>query len=89
MPLRPLLTRLLTLPPPLRRTLYTLSALATWAPLAIFFNDHIAQLMWVSGPSMYPFLNTDYNSTTRKDVVFVKMWNPWRDLKRGMVVALW
>lgn len=38
---------------------------------------------------MYPFLNTDYNSTTSKDVVFVYMWAPWEKLRRGMVVALW
>ena len=45
--------------------------------------------MWVTGPSMYPFLNTDYNSTTRKDVVLVDMRSPWVDLKRGMIIALW
>ncbi|MCJ1319077.1 hypothetical protein MMC15_004410 [Xylographa vitiligo] len=75
--------------PILRNTFLTLGALGTWAPMVFFFNDKIAQLMWVSGPSMYPFLNTDYNSTTRKDVVFVNMWAPWQDLKRGMIVALW
>jgi len=57
--------------------------------MVILFNDYVAQLMWVNGPSMYPFLNTDYDSTTRKDVVFVKMWEPERELRRGMVVALW
>jgi len=38
---------------------------------------------------MYPFLNTDYNSTTTKDVVYVNMWKPDRGLQRGMVVAFW
>ena len=38
---------------------------------------------------MYPFLNTDYNSTTRKDVVFVNMRNPSEGLMRGMIVAFW
>lgn len=38
---------------------------------------------------MYPFLNTDYNSTTRKDVVFVNMWTPHEGLQRGVIVAMW
>ena len=38
---------------------------------------------------MYPFLNTDYNSTTKKDVVFVDMRDPWKGMKRGMIVAFW
>ncbi|MCJ1245792.1 hypothetical protein MMC30_002996 [Trapelia coarctata] len=75
--------------PLVRTTFLTLGFVATCAPIAIFLNDNFAQLMWVNGPSMYPFLNTDYNSTTTKDVVFVNMWNPWKGLKRGMVVALW
>ncbi len=55
----------------------------------IFFNDHIAQIMWVTGPSMYPFLNTDYNVSTRKQPVLVKMRNPAEGLKRGMIVSFW
>ncbi|MCJ1259970.1 hypothetical protein MMC24_007810 [Lignoscripta atroalba] len=73
----------------IRPTLLTIGTLATWFPMYLFFNDHIAQLMWVTGPSMYPFLNTDYNSTTRKDVVFVNMRNPSEGLMRGMIVAFW
>ena len=38
---------------------------------------------------MYPFLNTDYNTSTTKDVVLVNMWNPSEGLRRGMVVAFW
>lgn len=38
---------------------------------------------------MYPFLNTDYNTSTRKDVVWVNMWAPAKGLKRGTVVAFW
>lgn len=72
-----------------QNTFLKAGALITWFPMALFFNDHVAQLMWVTGPSMYPFLNTDYNSTTRKDVVLTDMRQPWEDLKRGMVVALW
>lgn len=38
---------------------------------------------------MYPFLNTDYNTSTRKDVVWVKMWAPAEGLRKGTVVAFW
>ncbi|MCJ1474516.1 hypothetical protein MMC13_003174 [Lambiella insularis] len=73
----------------LRNTFLTLGAFATWVPMIVFFKDNVAQPMWVTGPSMYPFLNTDYNSTTRKDVVFVNMWAPYKGLQRGMIVAMW
>ncbi|KAI9874719.1 MAG: hypothetical protein M1830_009373 [Pleopsidium flavum] len=74
---------------PLRPTLYKIGALLTWVPMYIWFNDHIAQIMWVTGPSMYPFLNTDYNVSTRKQPVLVNMRNPAGGLKRGMIVSFW
>lgn len=36
---------------------------------------------------MYPFLNTDYNSSTRKDVVGVNMWKAGEAVRRGDVVV--
>ena len=74
---------------PLRPALLTLTSILTWIPVLSFFHAHVAQLMWVTGPSMYPFLNTDYNTSTRKDVVWVNMWAPAEGLRRGMVVAFW
>lgn len=38
---------------------------------------------------MYPFLNTDYQSSLKKDKVILDLWNPAGGLKRGMVVAFW
>jgi len=61
----------------------------TWLPVAIFFNNHVAQLMWVKGPSMQPFLSPDYSCAGRKDIVLSIMHKPWENLQRGMVVAFW
>ncbi len=41
----------------------------------------------VSGDSMYPYLNGDYNTSMAKDRVWVDMWRPTEGLRRGMVVA--
>lgn len=54
------------------------------------------QIMWVSGPSMTPYLNEDYDRMhTKSDMILVNMWSmhrilPWnnyRRLERGMVVT--
>ncbi|KAL8727687.1 MAG: hypothetical protein Q9181_005612 [Wetmoreana brouardii] len=43
--------------------------------------------MRVIGRSMDPFLNKDYNTSRRKDIVAVKMWRAGEDVKRGDVVV--
>ena len=43
--------------------------------------------MSVTGPSMSPFLNTDYDSSVLSDRVWVNMWGAGRGLERGMVVV--
>lgn len=73
------------LSPPFRSALSFL----TYLPFIAFFHTHVASFMRVSGPSMYPFLNTSYYSSSRKDVVFVDRRDPAAGLKRGMVVAFW
>ncbi|KAL9593523.1 MAG: hypothetical protein Q9219_007513 [cf. Caloplaca sp. 3 TL-2023] len=70
-------------PPLIRRPL----TLLTWLPVLWFIQHHIFQLMSVTGPSMYPFLNTDYNTTVDKDVVAVKMWRAGERVRRGDVVV--
>jgi inner membrane protease subunit 2 len=65
-------------------------------PIALFFPEHVLQVMWVRGPSMTPYLNENYDQTqTQSDMVLVNMW-PWgsmnpfqkqRTLERGMVVT--
>ncbi|KAL8754601.1 MAG: hypothetical protein Q9199_004238 [Rusavskia elegans] len=42
--------------------------------------------MWVTGRSMYPFLNTDMNERPNRDILAVRMWNPAEGLRRGDVV---
>lgn len=69
--------------------LVILGSLASYLPVAIFFNNNIAQLMWINGPSMSPFFNSDYNSSLKQDVVLVKMWDQTVGLRRGSVVAFW
>lgn len=76
-------------PPFLRTPFLTLFTFLTWLPVLSFFHTHVSSLMRVTGPSMYPFLNTDYHTSTQKDVVWVWRWNPANGVKRGMVVAFW
>lgn len=61
---------------------------ATWIPVVAWFNLHVAELTLVDGPSMYPLINSDKDSTLRRDVVLNVKWAPQRDLERGMIVTL-
>lgn len=83
----PFLTRLRAFP--LRAHVFTLFGVLTWLPVLSLFHSWVATLMFVTGPSMYPLLNTDYYRSTRKDVVLVDMRKPSEGLKRGMVVSFW
>ncbi|CAG8193492.1 unnamed protein product [Penicillium salamii] len=100
LPLSTLLTtlrqRFSALPSPIRRAGRTLRWLAPVIPIALYFPEHVMQVMWVRGPSMTPYLNEDYEqSQTKSDIVLVSMW-PWGSiipflkpprLERGMVVT--
>jgi mitochondrial inner membrane protease subunit 2 len=78
------------LPSFLRRpSLRPILVAASWIPVYMVFHNHVGQFMWVTGPSMYPYLNTDYDRSTAKDVVWVDMWRPMNGLRRGMCVAFW
>lgn len=90
--------RYASLPSPVRRTCRALRIFATIVPIGLFFSSHVAQVMWVRGPSMTPYLNEDYDQMqTKSDMVLVSMWPfgaswPWqrqrqRRLERGMVVT--
>lgn len=88
--------RYTSLPLPIRRTARLLRLVAPIVPIAIFFSEHVLQIMWVSGPSMTPYLNENYDRThTESDVILVNLWPwgtvwPWnrtRVLERGMVVT--
>ncbi|KAK0751069.1 mitochondrial inner membrane protease subunit-like protein [Schizothecium vesticola] len=60
---------------------------ATWLPPLIWFNTYVAQVTFISGPSMYPFLNPQYNESLKRDLCLVyKLYAQW-NLERGMVVT--
>ncbi|POR31444.1 Mitochondrial inner membrane protease subunit 2 [Tolypocladium paradoxum] len=65
-----------------------LMGFATWIPVIAWFNLHVAELTLVDGPSMYPFMNADRDSTLRRDVVLNYKWAPQEGLERGMIVTL-
>ncbi|KAK2734531.1 hypothetical protein FQN55_002642 [Onygenales sp. PD_40] len=56
--------------------------------ISLAATEHLAQVMWVNGPSMTPYLNEDFaEMQTSKDAVLVKRWKPAEGLRRGMVVT--
>lgn len=66
--------------------------------MGIFFSEHIAQIMWVRGPSMTPYLNEGYEQTnTNSDMVLVNLFpfsagirsmgKKRTRLERGMIVT--
>ncbi|KAH7319917.1 peptidase S24/S26A/S26B/S26C [Stachybotrys elegans] len=61
---------------------------ATWIPVIACFNLHVADISVVQGPSMYPILNADKDSTLRRDVILNYKWEPQEGLQRGMIVTL-
>ncbi|KAK6948567.1 hypothetical protein Daesc_010337 [Daldinia eschscholtzii] len=68
---------------------YRLFAFATWIPVVSMFNHYVGELAWISGPSMYPFLNAEKDQTTRNDVVIKYKFNAPYGLRRGMIVTFW
>ncbi|PGH09450.1 signal peptidase I [Blastomyces parvus] len=75
--------------PRFRRTAFRLGGYSLLALGGlVLLSDHLAQVMWVSGPSMTPCLNEGYGETHLvKDMILVKKWEPARNLRRGMVVT--
>ncbi|KAI1344968.1 LexA/Signal peptidase [Xylariaceae sp. FL0016] len=68
---------------------FRLITFATWIPVVITFNDFVAELITVNGPSMYPYLNAEKDQTTRRDVVLNFKYNAQDGLRRGMIVTFW
>lgn len=68
---------------------FQLFAFATWIPVISMFNHHVGELVWIHGPSMYPFLNAEKDQTTRKDIVLSYNFNAQYGLRRGMIVTFW
>ncbi|MCJ1300865.1 hypothetical protein MMC08_003664 [Hypocenomyce scalaris] len=88
-------SRLSRLPLTPRTILPPLLAFLSYLPIGIFLHDNIAQLMWITGPSMYPIFNSSWyvHGKLKRDIVFVDMRRGWEartdGLKRGEVVAFW
>ncbi|KAK1699791.1 peptidase S24/S26A/S26B/S26C [Colletotrichum godetiae] len=68
-------------------TTLRLLGLATWIPVVITFNDHVATITSISGGSMYPYYNEDRNTTMANDMVLNWRWKPSYGLQRGMIVT--
>lgn len=58
-------------------------------PIAISFNTFVLELTWIRGASMYPFLNSEKDQTTREDIVVNFKYGAQYALQRGMVVTFW
>lgn len=61
--------------------------IVSWIPAVIFFNGNVGGLVWVNGPSMYPYLNMSFNEDMKKDICWNKKWNARKGLERGMIVS--
>lgn len=83
----PTLTILQRLRANTRTTISILIFFASWFPAWSFFTNNVFCIMSVTGPSMSPFLNTDYGSSLVSDRVWVNMWRARQGLERGMVVV--
>jgi inner membrane protease subunit 2 len=75
--------------PYLRKTGYNLLIFASWVPAVIFFNENVGETTKINGASMYPYLNTSYNESRKKDLCWVNKWNPGVGLERGMLISFW
>ena len=71
----------------LRQVSHYLIRYATWIPPLIWFNAYVAQVTFIRGPSMYPFLNPHYNESLREDLCLVWKLYAQDGLRRGMVVT--
>ncbi|KAJ4300405.1 hypothetical protein N0V88_003079 [Collariella sp. IMI 366227] len=70
-----------------RQVTHYLLRYATWIPPLIWFNAYVAEVTFIRGPSMYPFLNPQYNDSLRKDLCLVWKLYAQEGLRRGMVVT--
>lgn len=87
--LRPLFNRFRARGPFVKQTSFILFNFITWIPAVIWFNSNVGDIVWIQGGSMYPYLNTDINRTTKKDACWNSKWEPLEGLRRGMIVSFW
>jgi hypothetical protein len=60
---------------------------ASWIPLLICFNQYVAEVTFIRGPSMYPYFNPHYNESLKQDLCLVRKLYAQEGLKRGMIVV--
>ena len=72
-----------------RDTSFFLFTFATWLPAVVFFNEHVGQIADITGPSMYPYFNTDIDRSLKRDICWVNRFKPTQNIKRGMIVSFW
>ncbi|KAI9746737.1 MAG: hypothetical protein M1818_000452 [Claussenomyces sp. TS43310] len=75
--------------PFIRTTAWYLFGIATWFPVMYFFSSYVGGTARINGPSMYPYLNTDYDRKLGRDICYVNKWKPMENLRRGMIVTFW
>lgn len=90
------------LPQPIRATLSFISllglVLALILPPTMVFRNHFYDIIRITGPSMSPYLNTDFEDgsgaatdlhdiTKSTDRIMLNLYEPRKNLRRGMVVA--
>ncbi len=90
------------LPQPIRYTLSFISllgiALALILPPTMVFRNHFYDIIRITGPSMSPYLNTDFEDgggaatdlhdiTKSSDRIMLNLYEPRKNLRQGMVVA--
>ncbi|KAI0404202.1 mitochondrial carrier [Xylaria palmicola] len=68
---------------------YYMFMFAASVPIVITFNTFVLELAWIKGPSMYPFLNSEKDQTTRKDAVVNLKYKAQDALQCGMIVTFW
>ncbi|KAJ8129371.1 hypothetical protein O1611_g4260 [Lasiodiplodia mahajangana] len=89
MVLRPIWTRLKQQRASFGRFGYYMFMFAASIPAVILFNSFVFELAWIHGPSMYPFLNSEKDQTTREDIVVNFKYDAQYALQRGMIVTFW
>ena len=80
-------TRARSLRPFLGRFSHYFFRLLPWIPPAIMFNQYVGEPTFINGPSMYPFLNDQYNSSLKQDICWNHKLYAGQDLEPGMIVT--
>lgn len=62
---------------------------ASWIPVVVWFNSYIAETITISGPSMYPYLNSEKDSSIGQDTLLNYKFNAQANLARGMIITFW